>query len=148
MTECECEKPGWCERHQVKKNEAWWKSCQTREDYFELWEKGHGPGQPRAGKKVRPERRPKIPSVGVGAELCQMIGWLPERTQGCGNRDDLVKMLNRRGIEWCSENVAQVTELLQTEASKHKATISDNAAATLIRKACEKATAKQVATTG
>lgn len=44
-TNCECAAPGWCERHQCKKHPHFHKLCQTRADYFELWEKGAGPGQ-------------------------------------------------------------------------------------------------------
>ncbi|WP_198000923.1 glycosyltransferase [Gimesia fumaroli] len=44
-TDCECASPGWCERHQCKKHPHFHKLCQTRTDYFELWEKGAGPGQ-------------------------------------------------------------------------------------------------------
>ncbi|QDU10755.1 glycosyltransferase [Gimesia aquarii] len=44
-TDCECAEPGWCERHQCKKHPHFHKLCQTRTDYFELWEKGAGPGQ-------------------------------------------------------------------------------------------------------
>ena len=44
-TDCECAAPGWCERHQCKKHPHFHKLCQTRSDYFQLWEKGAGPGQ-------------------------------------------------------------------------------------------------------
>ena len=42
---CECDGPGWCSRHLVNKGEHWYGLCQTREDYFNLWEMGEGPGQ-------------------------------------------------------------------------------------------------------
>tara|TARA_R110000868_G_C10934166_1_gene766585 strand:- start:911 stop:2827 length:1917 start_codon:yes stop_codon:yes gene_type:complete len=45
QTDCECAAPGWCERHQCKKHPHFHKLCQNRGDYFELWEKGAGPGQ-------------------------------------------------------------------------------------------------------
>ncbi len=44
-TECECEEPGWCERHQCQKHPHFYKLCQSRPDYFQLWEEGRGPGQ-------------------------------------------------------------------------------------------------------
>ncbi len=34
-----------CERHQCDKVLHWWKLCQTRSDYRQLWEDGKGPGQ-------------------------------------------------------------------------------------------------------
>jgi hypothetical protein len=50
MTEqlCQCEPqsfPFECARHGCIKTEHWWNLCQTREDYFQLWEEGRGPGQ-------------------------------------------------------------------------------------------------------
>ena len=45
MNNCECTGPGWCERHQVNKAEHWVHLCQTRENYFQAWEEGRGPGQ-------------------------------------------------------------------------------------------------------
>ncbi|MBN72689.1 MAG: hypothetical protein CME32_25830 [Gimesia sp.] len=44
-TGCECAAPGWCERHQCKKHPHFHRLCQTRTDYFDLWERGAGPGQ-------------------------------------------------------------------------------------------------------
>jgi hypothetical protein len=45
VTPCECTQAGWCPRHQCEKTEHWVHLCQTRPDYFELYEQGLGPGQ-------------------------------------------------------------------------------------------------------
>lgn len=45
MHDCQCEEPGWCERHQCQKSAHFHRLCRTREDYFRLWERGNGPGQ-------------------------------------------------------------------------------------------------------
>lgn len=48
MTACACqpaEFPFRCDRHDCEKVEHWHHLCQTREDYFQLWEQGRGPGQ-------------------------------------------------------------------------------------------------------
>lgn len=45
MTLCNCRQPGYCRRHGLRKPEAWWKLCRTRDDYFQFWEEGRGPGQ-------------------------------------------------------------------------------------------------------
>ena len=42
---CVCPQAGFCERHQCLKTEHWHMLCQTRSDYFQLWEEGRGPGQ-------------------------------------------------------------------------------------------------------
>lgn len=55
MSQCECPIAGYCERHHVTKNEHWHKLCQ-REDYFQAWEEGRGPGQTRAQKKHNDRR--------------------------------------------------------------------------------------------
>ncbi len=46
---CECSPdsfPFFCERHQTYKTKHLHKLCKTRPAYRELWEAGHGPGQP------------------------------------------------------------------------------------------------------
>jgi hypothetical protein len=44
-TNCECNGPGYCKRHNVPKSQALFNICQQREDYFQRWEEGLGPGQ-------------------------------------------------------------------------------------------------------
>ena len=44
-TQCECPLAGYCKRHNMVKGPHPHKLCQTREDYFQLWEEGFGPGQ-------------------------------------------------------------------------------------------------------
>lgn len=56
MTGCECEQPGFCVRHGVHKSQHWHHLCQTRENYFDAWERGRGPGQ------GLPARQEEIPS--------------------------------------------------------------------------------------
>ena len=41
MTNCECKLAGWCNRHQRTKTSHMLHLCQTREEYFNLWEKGN-----------------------------------------------------------------------------------------------------------
>lgn len=76
MTDCTCTNPGFCERHKVKKNAHWHHLCQTRADYFDLWEHGRGPGQQRppvvetTGKKKRFRR-----CNGCGSNAWYMVTW-------------------------------------------------------------------------
>lgn len=46
MTECVCTVAGWCNRHKLQKSQAWVALCQSRPDYFSLWDAGSGPGNP------------------------------------------------------------------------------------------------------
>ncbi len=67
LTQCECDQPGWCERHQCNKPAHFFKLCQTHSDYFKMWEQGIGPGQsePKAPLNRRMQRRMKDFSVAV-----------------------------------------------------------------------------------
>lgn len=51
MSSCECTGPGFCERHQCNKTTHWYRLCQRRPKYFELWEQGIGPGQTESQDK-------------------------------------------------------------------------------------------------
>lgn len=67
MTPCQCTSPGHCERHKCNKNAHWLNLCQTRQDYFDLWETGKGPGQPIVDKNAPPEKLPPHKQyVGLG----------------------------------------------------------------------------------
>lgn len=45
VSNCECTTPGYCARHDCHKTPHWFRLCQKRRDYFDLWEQGIGPGQ-------------------------------------------------------------------------------------------------------
>ena len=45
VTGCTCVEPGYCDRHQCDKPAHWHSRCQTHQEYFDLWERGQGPGQ-------------------------------------------------------------------------------------------------------
>ena len=52
-TPCECPNPGFCKRHDMEKGPHLHRLCQTRLDYFQMWEEGHGPGQGAAQQANR-----------------------------------------------------------------------------------------------
>ena len=43
--QCQCNGPGWCDRHKLKKSEDWYKACVACPALFQEWERGTGPGQ-------------------------------------------------------------------------------------------------------
>ncbi len=45
VTDCECQGPGWCERHQCYKDEYGFRCCRRSRKLFLAWERGVGPGQ-------------------------------------------------------------------------------------------------------
>jgi glycosyltransferase involved in cell wall biosynthesis len=60
MTDCNCEHPGWCERHGIRKTAHWHHLCKTNERYFNAWEKGCGPGQLTPKPVVAVGPRPRV----------------------------------------------------------------------------------------
>ncbi len=44
-TACECALPGYCQRHHCDKPDHMYRLCQTNPRFFDLWERGAGPGQ-------------------------------------------------------------------------------------------------------
>lgn len=73
-TGCECEGPGWCERHQCSKSRLRYDLCRTNIAFFQMWENGHGPGQ-----LGHSQRNP------AEVKLCIHLGDLlgTETCQGC-----------------------------------------------------------------
>jgi len=57
-TQCECQGPGYCARHKVRKNELLFKLCQQRPDYFQAWEEGRGPRQLTSYNKIPQTKLP------------------------------------------------------------------------------------------
>lgn len=57
-TPCECQNPGWCERHQCLKPEPLFHRCRRDLDMFQAWEEGRGPCFP-----VRDESKGNQPST-------------------------------------------------------------------------------------
>ena len=45
VTDCPCQRGGWCERHQCEKSPLLWQLCQRNSELFAMWERGAGPGQ-------------------------------------------------------------------------------------------------------
>ena len=45
ITDCECEGPGWRERHQCHKTLMQYRACRQIPGLFAMWEQGRGSGQ-------------------------------------------------------------------------------------------------------
>ena len=63
-TGCQCPLAGYCDRHKITKNAHFHHLCQTRQDYFDMYEQCRGPGQEFTNCK---EPSPVPPSVLVEA---------------------------------------------------------------------------------
>ena len=55
---CECEEPGFCERHKCEKTIALYRKCLQGGDFWEAWEQGRGPAQTKS-QPVRPRKAEK-----------------------------------------------------------------------------------------
>jgi ADP-heptose:LPS heptosyltransferase len=58
ITPCECTAFGDCPRHKLTKHPHWHKLCQTRQDYYDAWEQGRGPGQTGLTDAPQPDAFP------------------------------------------------------------------------------------------
>lgn len=72
---CVCESaqyPFFCQRHGCEKTEHWQALCKNRQDYFQLWEEGRGPGQktPANARLIPCRHRGTEPVEQVACELC------------------------------------------------------------------------------
>lgn len=64
ITACECDEPGWCQRHRCRKPRRWFELCRTRPDLFQAWEQGRGPFQ-----KHSSAARSQVVCVHRGSEI-------------------------------------------------------------------------------
>lgn len=53
VTPCECDAAGWCARHGCQKTWGLVELCRRLPDWFEIWERGRGPGQSTATETRR-----------------------------------------------------------------------------------------------
>lgn len=56
---CSCPLAGWCSRHGLEKTEAFWKLCQTRDNYRKAWDESRLHGQKIGEKYAEREKRRK-----------------------------------------------------------------------------------------
>lgn len=84
---CDCNIPdgGYCERHSVRKTAHWVKLCRNREDYFETWENGTGPGQH---------------STTAANSESSKKSTIAKKPSGCGGCGDKKKALTLMGMGW------------------------------------------------
>ena len=67
-TQCQCQFPDgedtiFCERHQCTKTRPLHHLCKHREDYFQLWEDGHGPMHNARATLSQPPQPPELPNL-------------------------------------------------------------------------------------
>jgi len=103
-TPCECPLAGYCNRHGVTKHLHHHKLCQNHQGYFDMWEEGRGPGQPKTSKP-----QPKNPvckfckNTGCTGE-CRNNNQLPSTTQMAKNLAKATKDHVRGGLKIVSDD--------------------------------------------
>jgi hypothetical protein len=90
LTACECEGPGFCDRHKCHKTEHFYNLCKSRSDYYALWEEGRGPciaGRSDSAVAAITSRPPER-WVGLGDVAELLIRWVTfgrlKPWPGCG----------------------------------------------------------------
>lgn len=97
MTKCQCPAAGFCERHKVAKTAHWHKLCQTRQNYFQAWEDGHGPGQTQDPQKTKEaQRRKRMEKKLEQSRLISWVKWL-RKPEDTGVGDTVERLLAKVG---------------------------------------------------
>lgn len=85
-TGCVCTAPGFCHRHNMTKIGRLFELCQTRKDYFDLWESGKG----------RPEESHQIDLTGEFPCVHRGPIHRTEKCEVCGQREVVA------AVRWCA----------------------------------------------
>jgi hypothetical protein len=140
MTDCICTGPGYCERHKVKKNTHLYNICKTKQNIFDAWEKGIGPGQRKKEhtslinhfiRYLPPPpriivssmlswaiRKAKRENKGVGTVITEFTGSIGIKShQGCDCKS-LAKRMNVVGIETIEKEFEQYVDMLSMSIRK------------------------------
>ena len=118
-TQCQCQFANgqntiFCERHQCTKTRPLHHLCKHRQDYFQLWEDGHGPMQnvrsapsqpPQSARPPQPPPPPKQTTGFFKEENTEEVG--SSGPQGLG--DTIAKITKATGIKTVVDAVSEAT---------------------------------------
>lgn len=103
-----------CERLGCQMTPHWCELYQIRPNYRRAWDEGRGPSQ-----IIDTTAQPPVESSGPGTELKKILAKLHIKPGGCGCNRRAAEM-DRRGSDWCRENIDKIAGWLLTEANKRK----------------------------
>ena len=111
-TQCQCNFPDgqntiFCDRHKCTKTKPLYHLCKYREDYYQLWESGHGPMQTVSKYQVEEERptpKPEKPKKTTGFFKDENEA---SKAQGLG--DTIAKLTEATGIKTVVDAVSEAT---------------------------------------
>lgn len=93
---------------------------QTKPHYQRAWDEGRGPGQPQPLRIITARaNRPPMPQGGPGTELSKILSRFGIHPSECGCKAHAREM-DRRGPEWCGDNIERIVGWLSDEATKRK----------------------------
>lgn len=133
MTDCECKGPGFCKRHGISKNEAWYRLCKTRPKYFNAWEKGAGPGQ-----NIPKDERQGPPTPGPGTELTKIFSWFGLNGSASCHCTSHAAEMDRWGPDRCEKNLAIIVQWLADEAKNQRLPFVKFGASLLVKTAIKR----------
>lgn len=118
-----------------------WQHWNQREDYRALWCAQAGVNQEQAESLFLKTPAPEI-TDGPGTHLKRLLRQfgIVDR-EGCGCRDKAREM-DRRGVEWCAENIDTIVGWLREEAERRELPFVEFAARQLVKLAIRRARKK------
>lgn len=99
----------YCDRHKCTKTNSLWKLCQTRQDYFDLWEEGKGPMQDSFSKELMEQDKQNRKGSNSVNEEDDTSGFfmgdldIPKKSRGLG--DTVAKITKATGIKTAVDTV-------------------------------------------
>ena len=72
MNRCECSMAGFCLRHRVDKTPHLKHLCETREEYFNAWELGRGPGQMASNADKESQRKVRAKRINLRSRYVEL----------------------------------------------------------------------------
>jgi hypothetical protein len=94
--------------------------CRTRQDYFDLWEEGKGPGQNYVPPEATEEERKRVAeeNEGPGTELRELLRSIDVTKKTgcqCGAK---VRQMNGWGVKGCEKKFDEIVQWLRESSSK------------------------------
>lgn len=91
------------------------KLYRTRDSYRQAWDEGRGPGQVTTPPVAK---RQKL--LGAGTELTTILRSLGIAKEGCSGCSGMAGKMDRRGPQWCRDNIDEILDHMAKQATKRK----------------------------
>ena len=102
MSRCECSMAGFCRRHRVDKTPHLKHLCETKEEYFNAWELGRGPGQLASNAEKEGQRAVRSKRINLRSKYIELWRSLFSDVDSIEKLDEWQKGIPSFGCD-CSE---------------------------------------------